>query len=218
MIPDSTQGASIPLAEEVGIIAEIGEWVLAESCRQMAAWQADGFLVPRVAVNLSAHQLEREGLAVFVRGVLARADIRPERLELEVTESMVMRQTETAATVLGDLRRLGVELAIDDFGTGYSSLAQLRRLPLRRLKIDISFVREIGQDSAAEAIIRAIIAMAGSLGLQTVAEGVEEEHQAAFLRDVGCDIGQGYLFGRPVPADSLLEAWAPGSAQNPTRS
>jgi len=199
-------GEFIPLAEESGIIDEIGEWVLFESCRQMVAWQADGLLVPRVAVNLSAQQLEREDLAMTVGAALDAAGIGPERLELEVTESMIMRHAEAAATVLRDLRDLGVELAMDDFGTGYSSLAQLRHLPLRRLKIDISFVRDIGHPSA-EAIIRAIIAMARSLGLQTVAEGVEQEDQHAFLRDAGCDIGQGYLYGRPIPADALRDAW-----------
>ncbi len=202
-------GEFIPLAEEIGIIGEIGEWVLAESCRRMAAWQADGLLVPRVAVNLSPLQLERADLAATVRAALDAADIGPERLELEVTESTIMLQSATASAVLGELRALGVELALDDFGTGFSSLAQLRRLPLRRLKIDISFVRDIGHP-AAEAIIRAIIAMAQSLELQTVAEGVEREDQATFLRDAGCNIGQGYLFGRPVPADELRDAWGPG--------
>ncbi len=200
-------GEFIPLAEEMGIIGEIGAWVLAQSCRQVAAWQADGLLVPRVAVNLSALQLEHADLAATVRAALDAAAIGPERLELEVTESTIMHQSAAAGAVLGDLRALGVELALDDFGTGYSSLSQLRHLPLRRLKIDISFVRDIGRDPAAEAIIRAIIAMAVSLGLQTVAEGVEREDQAAFLRDAGCDIGQGYLFGRPVPADDLRETW-----------
>ena len=199
-------GQFIPLAEEVGIIDEIGEWVLAESCRQIAAWQADGLAVPRVAVNLSARQLEREDLAMTVGAVLDAAAIGPERLELEVTESMTMRHTETATAVLEDLRRLGVDLVMDDFGTGYSSLAQIMRLPLCRLKIDISFVRDIGHP-AAEAIIRASIAIASSLGLQTVAEGVEQEYQATFLRIAGCDIGQGYLYGRPVPADVLFDVW-----------
>jgi diguanylate cyclase (GGDEF)-like protein/PAS domain S-box-containing protein len=202
-------GEFIPLAEESGIIDEIGEWVLFESCRQMVAWQADGLLVPRVAVNLSAQQLEREDLAMTVGAALDAAGIGPERLELEVTESMIMRHAEAAATVLGYLRDLGVELAMDDFGTGYSSLAQLRHLPLRRLKIDISFVRDIGHPSA-EAIIRAIIAMARSLGLQTVGEGIEREDQATFLRDAGCDIGQGFLYGRPVPAEELRAAWSLG--------
>ena len=211
-------GEFIPLAEEMGIIGEIGEWVLAESCRQVAAWQVDGILVPRVSVNLSAQQLERAELVETVRAALEAADIGPERLELEVTESMIARQSATAAAMLADLRALGVELAMDDFGTGYSSLAQLRHLPLRRLKIDISFVRDIGRDRASEAIIRAIIAMAAALGMQTVAEGVEEQHQATFLRDAGCEIGQGYLFDRPMAADALREAWGPDAARIQTRS
>jgi diguanylate cyclase (GGDEF)-like protein len=200
-------GEFIRVAEEIGIIGEIGAWVLAESCRQMAAWQGDGLLVPRVAVNLSPIQLEQADFAATVRAALAAADIAPERLELEVTESTIMRQSATAEAVLAELRAFGIDVALDDFGTGHSSLAQLRHLTLRRLKIDISFVRDIGRDPATEAIIRAIIAMAGSLGLETVAEGVEEENQATFLRDAGCDIGQGYLFGRPVPADAFLDAW-----------
>ena len=197
----------IPLAEELGIVGEIGEWVVTESCRQVAAWQADGLAVPRVAVNLSAQQLEREDLAAMVEAALVAAGIGPERLELEVTESAIMRHAETAAAVMGDLRSLGVELAMDDFGTGYSSLSQIRRLPLRRLKIDMSFVHDIGRDPAAEAITRAIIAMAGGLGLQTIAEGVGREDQATFLRDAGCDFAQGYLYGRPVPPDALRDAW-----------
>jgi EAL domain-containing protein (putative c-di-GMP-specific phosphodiesterase class I) len=200
-------GEFIGVAEEIGIIGEIGAWVLAESCRQMAAWQVERLLVPRIAVNLSPIQLEQADFAATVRAALDAADIGPERVELEVTESTIMRQSTTAAAVLAELRALGIDLALDDFGTGHSSLAQLRHLTLRRLKIDISFVRDIGRDPATETIIRAIIAMAGSLGLETVAEGVEEEHQATFLRDAGCDIGQGYLFGRPMPAYALLDAW-----------
>ncbi len=200
-------GEFIPLAEEIGVIGTIGEWVLGEACRQVAAWQVGGLLVPRMAVNLSAQQLERDNLASVVRAALEAADIGPERLELEVTESTIVRQSEAASAVLGDLQALGVELALDDFGTGHSSLVRLRRLPLRRLKIDISFVRDIGRDPAAETIIKAVIAMASSLGLQSVAEGVEREDQERFLRNAGCDIGQGYLYGRPVPADALLEAW-----------
>ncbi len=197
----------IPLAEELGIIHEIGSRVLSEACRQVAAWDQLGLIVPRVAVNLSAPELERPTLAATVRGALDAADIVAHRLELEVTESTIMGQSEVLAATLRDLRGLGVEMALDDFGTGQSSLARLRALPLRRLKIDISFVRDIGKDPAAEAIIRAIIAMADSLGLETVAEGIEDEGQAAFLRDAGCDVGQGYLFGRPMLPANLLEAW-----------
>jgi diguanylate cyclase (GGDEF)-like protein/PAS domain S-box-containing protein len=201
-------GVFIPLAEEMGIIGEIDEWVLAEACRQLAAWQVDGLSVPRVAVNLSAQELEGLGLAAKVRQCLDAAGIGPERLEVEVTESMIMRNSGPVATNVEELHRLNVDLVMDDFGTGYSSLAQLRRLPVSRLKIDISFVRDIGTPSA-EGIIRAIIAMASSLGLHTVAEGVEREDQDAFLREAGCHIGQGYLYGRPVPADQILDTWRP---------
>lgn len=151
-------------------------------------------------------QLERSNLATTVRNALDAADIGPKRLDLEVTESVIMRHLETASTVLANPRRLDVELVMDDFGTGYSSMAHLMRLPLRRLKIDISFVREIGHPTP-EAIIRAIVAMAGSLGLQTVAEGVEREDQHAFLREAGCDIGQGNLYGRPVHASEFMATW-----------
>lgn len=195
----------IPLAEEMGIVGEIGGYVLDKACRQVAAWEEAGFALPRVAVNLSAAQLE-EDLPGRVQSALDDAGVGPERLELEVTESMVMRQSGTTEAVLSDLRDIGVELAMDDFGTGHSSLVQLRRLPLARLKIDLSFVRDIGQDPTAEEIVRAITAMAGGLGLETVAEGVETEAHAEFLRDAGCTMGQGFLWSRPVAGDDLLAA------------
>jgi diguanylate cyclase (GGDEF)-like protein/PAS domain S-box-containing protein len=203
-------GQFIPLAEEMGIIGEIGEWVLNEACRQMVAWDADGFHVPLVAVNLSARQIDRDQIVAVTANALKRSGLAAERVELEVTESMVMREPERALEVLDGLRKLGVALAIDDFGTGYSSLAYLRRLPLNRLKVDQSFVGDIGRDANGEAIIRAVIALARSLGLNTVAEGVETRSQADFMRTEGCDIGQGYLYDKPLPAASLLAAWGQG--------
>ena len=199
-------GVFIPMAEDLGIIGEIGSWVLSEACRQVAAWEARGLRVPRVAVNLSAGQLTDAGLVPLIRAALDSAGLDPARLELEVTELMVMPDTERASLVLGEIRALGLELAMDDFGTGQSSLAQLKRLPLHRLKIDISFVRDIGVDQTGEAIIRATVAIARSLGLQTVAEGIERDEQATFLRLAGCDIAQGFLFGHPMPADMFFEA------------
>ncbi|CCE22561.1 EAL domain-containing response regulator [Methylotuvimicrobium alcaliphilum] len=197
-------GQFIPLAEDMGIIAEIGEWVLNEAVRQMAEWQAEGFDVPRVSVNLSMQQIDREDLAGQVSAALERMSIPAKHLELEVTESMIMRQPDQAMRILDNLRQQGILLSIDDFGTGYSSLAYLKNLPLDRLKIDQSFVQDIGRDEHGEAIVRVIIALARNLGLEAVAEGVESEEQAQFLEREGCNIAQGYLFAHPMPADELI--------------
>ncbi len=198
-------GRFIGLAEEIGIIGEIGAWVLRTACRQLADWDARGDKVPRVAVNLSAQQIEREGLVVQVGKALKEFGLEAGRLELEVTESMLMRDPERSRAILTALKELGAELAVDDFGTGYSSLAYLKLLPLDRLKIDQSFVHDIGRDKNDEAIVRAIIALAHSMGLETVAEGVEQAHQAEFLAREGCGLAQGYLYSRPLPVDELLD-------------
>ena len=193
----------IPLAEEIGVIDEIGMWVLHEACRQMARWREAGVAVPRVAVNLSVKQIDGERLIAAVADVLAGSELQPGQLELEVTESMIMAQPDEARRTLAGLRGLGVQIAIDDFGTGYSSLAYLKLLQIDRLKIDRSFVQEIGRDPNDEAITRAVIALADSLELETVAEGIEEAAQIAFLRREGCDVGQGFHFSRPLPAEAL---------------
>ena len=208
----------IPLAEEVGIIGMIGEWVLREACRQMLAWDTAGLHIPCVAVNLSVQQLERETLLPLVAEVLVSSGLDGARLELEVTESMIMGESGHALNMLQGLRELGVKLAIDDFGTGYSSLSYLKRLPMHRLKIDQSFVRDIGRDSNGEAIVRAIIALGRSLGLETVAEGVEEAAQAEFLHAEACDVGQGYLYSRPVAADEISSLWSSGKLALAARS
>ncbi|HJW02377.1 MAG TPA: EAL domain-containing protein, partial [Azospira sp.] len=197
----------IPVAEELGIIGEIGDWVLAEACQQMARWREAGFDMPRLAVNLSVQQLEREDLAGRVSELLMRWQIPADRLELEVTESMLMGKSGRASETLEGLRRLGVYLAVDDFGTGYSSLGYLKRLPVHRLKIDYSFVRDIGRDRNSENLVQAVIALGNSLGLELVAEGVEQETQAEFLRQAGCPIAQGYLYSRPVPAAEVQQRW-----------
>jgi len=211
-------GRFIPLAEEAGIIGMIGAWVLREACRQMRAWDAEGLHVPCVAVNLSVQQIERETLLPLVADVLSSSGLEGARLELEVTESMLMGESRQALLVLQDLRQLGVKLAIDDFGTGYSSLSYLKRLPMHRLKIDQSFVRDIGHDSNGEAIVRAIIALGRSLGLEIVAEGVEHAEQAEFLRAEACDVGQGYLYSRPVAADDISLLWSTGQLVLAARS
>lgn len=200
-------GEFIPVAEDMGIIDDIGRWVLEEACRQMMAWRAEGIAMPRVAVNLSMQQIEGATLLPLVRRVLKETGLDPASLELEVTESTIMGEPERSAEALQGLRDIGVELAIDDFGTGYSSLNYLKHLPINRLKIDQSFVRDIGRDSNNEAINRAIIGLARSLNLETVAEGIETEEQLEFLRRAGCDIGQGYLFSRPAAADDIGALW-----------
>jgi diguanylate cyclase (GGDEF)-like protein/PAS domain S-box-containing protein len=196
-------GRFIPLAEEAGIIGLIGEWVLREACRQIKVWDDAGLFIPCVAVNLSVQQIERNTLVQLVADALASFQLDGCRLELEVTESMIMCETDKALVVLQDLRTLGVKLAIDDFGTGYSSLSYLKRLPMHRLKIDQSFVSDIGLANNGEAIVRAIIALGHSMGLEIVAEGVEYQHQADFLRLEGCDVSQGYLYSRPLEPNAL---------------
>ncbi|MEW6764376.1 MAG: EAL domain-containing protein [Pseudomonadota bacterium] len=200
-------GQFIPLAEETGLINDIGKWVLNEACGQMMAWESQGLRLPRMSINLSARQFESETIVDEVTQALRETGLEASRLELEVTESMVMREPEKAASALGQLKAMGARIAIDDFGTGHSSLAYLKRLPLDRLKIDQSFVRDIGNDANDEAISRAVISLARTLGLETIAEGVERDAQAEFLLREGCDLAQGYLFGRPLPADALLAEW-----------
>ena len=201
-------GQFIPLAEEIGVIGEIGDWVLGAACKQLAVWDRAGFRVPRMAVNLSAQQLDEISLPATVAATLRAFGIEPDRLELEVTESMLMRNPDAARNLLSELKSLGARISIDDFGTGYSSLTMLRLLPLDQLKIDQSFVRDIGADDNDEAIVRTIIAMSRTLGLETVAEGVESAAQQAFLTREQVDLGQGYYFSKPLTADNLLKRWS----------
>ena len=196
----------IPLAEETGLIGPLGDWVLAEACRQLALWQAQGLSVPRVAVNLSALQLQQGDLIERIVGLARRHGIAPTALEIELTESAVMANPEYISRVFARLRNLGVRIAIDDFGTGYSSLAYLRRLPIDTLKVDRSFVMNADRDAGDAQIVRTVIALAHSLHLEVVAEGVESEAQAAFLRSCGCATVQGFLYARPLPARAF-EAW-----------
>ena len=193
----------IPLAEDNGLIVPMGAWILEAACRQLRTWQEKGLDPGVMAVNLSGQQLQRGDLVATVRQALASSGIAAASLELEITESFIMDQAEQAIEVLRELRQLGVNLSIDDFGTGYSSLSYLKQLPIDTLKIDRSFVRDIPQDPNDEAITRAIIALAENLQLGVIAEGVETEEQAAFLRREGCQFGQGYLYSPPIPADEF---------------
>jgi diguanylate cyclase (GGDEF)-like protein/PAS domain S-box-containing protein len=197
-------GDFIPLAEETGLINEIGEWVLREGCRQAKEWQVQGLSrTRRMAINLSARQFGDRGFLDMVTRVLGETGLAPQCLELEITESQVMRQTEGMIMLLNRLAEMGVNLAIDDFGTGYSSLSYLKRLPIQKLKIDQSFIRDITVDPNDAAIVVAIINMASSLDLETIAEGVETAGQLALLRAKGCRTGQGFHFSMPLPAREL---------------
>lgn len=195
----------IPLAEETGLIRPIGHWVLREACRQVTAWERQGLFVPRVAVNLSARQFEQQSLIGNVAQALAEARLPASRLELEMTESMIMQNPVEAVGLLKELKALGVQLSIDDFGTGYSSLSNLKRFPLDTLKIDRSFVDGLPDDEDSAAIAEAILAMARKLKFTVVAEGVETEAQAGFLTLKGCAMLQGYLISRPLPAPAFAD-------------
>ncbi|WP_223457269.1 MULTISPECIES: phosphodiesterase DibA [unclassified Pseudomonas] len=199
----------IPVAERTGLIAEIDAWVMAQACRQMCQWQQGGVVLSFVAVNVSSRLFARRELYQQVAQVLRETGLEPAFLELEVTESAVMEDPEVALEQMHRLRELGVRLAIDDFGTGYSSLLRLKRLPVQKLKIDQGFVAGLPWDEDDAAISRVIIALAQSMGMQVHAEGIEQVEQAAFLLEQGCDLGQGYWFGRPVPAAQLDWAHAP---------
>ncbi len=199
-------GDFIPLAEESGLIVPIGEWVLRAACRQWAKWHADApdGEFPLLAVNVSGVEFRRGEVAASVRSALADSQLPPALLELEITESALMHQADGGARSLGVLRDMGISLAIDDFGTGYSSLAYLKRLPLSKLKIDRNFVRDLPDDTEDAAISRAVIAMAHNLGLTVLAEGVENVAQSDFLAAEGCDEMQGFLRGRPIPAEEFF--------------
>jgi diguanylate cyclase (GGDEF)-like protein/PAS domain S-box-containing protein len=198
----------IPIAEESGLIVPLGGWVLAEACRQNAAWQRRGLAPVTVAANVSPMQFARADFVETVSQALAHSGLDPSLLELELTESVVMRDVEESARQMERLRALGVGIAIDDFGTGYSSLSYLRRLPIDTLKIDQSFLKELETDDTTLILVHAIVAVAHSLKLTVVAEGVENERQLAALRSAGCDRIQGYLLGEPLPQQDVEELLA----------
>jgi diguanylate cyclase (GGDEF)-like protein len=193
----------VPIAEDSGLIVPIGRWVLSEACRQTQAWLQAGLPAITVAVNTSAVEFRAPDFLENIRSTLATSGLAPRSLELELTESVLMRDAEATNAMLHALSELGIKLAVDDFGTGYSSLSYLRQFPIDTLKIDQSFVNQITHNPDDATLVSAVISMGKSLKQRVIAEGVETPEQVAFLRDQQCDEGQGYYFGRPVAAEAL---------------
>lgn len=201
-------GEFIPLAEELGLIVALGEWVLADSVCWLGCQPAHGGL-PMLSVNVSARQFHEDGFVERCLAVLAAAGVPPHRIELEVTESLLLADIDGALRKIAALREAGFCFAVDDFGTGYSSLAYLKRLPVQKLKIDRSFVQDVHLDTRNAAIVRTIIALAKNLGMTTIAEGVELREEVDFLREAGCDSFQGFYFGKPVAVAEFTQVWLP---------
>jgi EAL domain-containing protein (putative c-di-GMP-specific phosphodiesterase class I) len=200
-------GDFISVAEETGLIIPLGQWVLNEACRQMREWQRQGRAGEHVtmSVNLSSRQFSQADLTEQVAAALRETGLRPGNLKLEITESMVMENIDTAIGMLTQLRALGVGISIDDFGTGYSSLSYLHRFPIDTLKIDRSFVTQMTDNTENAEIVRTIVTLARSLDMNVIAEGVETREQLRQLGNLGCDYGQGYLFSRPVGSPQALD-------------
>lgn len=193
----------IPMAEETGLIIQLGEYVLTKACAQLVSWRMCGFHLPTISVNIAGRQIAQRNLVERITHILQTTGCPPHQLELEVTENFIMESVEDAINVLSLLRSHNIKLAIDDFGTGYSSLSYLKRLPVDKLKIDKSFIQETPADSEASAITEAVMTLGQALNLKVVAEGIETASQQQFLMELGCDIAQGYLYGRPEPAEEF---------------
>ncbi|WP_265000903.1 putative bifunctional diguanylate cyclase/phosphodiesterase, partial [Komagataeibacter europaeus] len=196
----------IAVAEETGQIEAIGRWSLLEACRQIVKWDRDGIHVPTVAVNLSAVHFRNRALPEHIAALLKDHDLKPARLTVEITESVMMDNSRDTEEVLQSIRNLGCGLSMDDFGTGYSSLSRLTRLPLTEIKIDRSFINEFEHDTNAQAVTMAVIGIGSRLGMTVVTEGVETEQQWRLLEELNCDVMQGYLFAKPLAPDDL-EKW-----------
>ncbi|MEQ1923969.1 MAG: EAL domain-containing protein, partial [Pyrinomonadaceae bacterium] len=196
----------IPIAEESGLIVPLGECVLRQAFRQIKTWQAQGLPPLRIAVNISALQFQQRSFPAFLKNLLTQYEVDPQLVELELTETTLMRNVDEVVQRLKEIKAIGFSLSIDDFGTGFSSLSYLRRFPIDRLKIDQSFVRDIQQTPVNESIARAIVALAKSLSLEIIAEGIEKPAEKAMVELMGCSEGQGYLFAKPQSADDFV-AW-----------
>ena len=198
-------GRFIPILEDNGLIVQVGEWVLSEACRQLDVWNNEKLQALSVSLNLSGRQLQQKGLETSIKRVVSETSTDPRLIELEITESVLMRNPEQAARILRQVKDMGMRLSVDDFGTGYSSLSYLKSFPLDALKIDRSFVKDLVSGSDDAAIVQAIVALAKSLNLRTIAEGVEDAAQLALLKALGCNEYQGYYFARPLPPDQLTK-------------
>ena len=194
----------IPVAEQSGLILQIGDWVLAEACRQVAEWKANGCYSGAIAVNLSARQFCQKDLPEKIERILSEAGINADDITLEITESDIMDNPAQTSVMLDQLKKLGVYAAIDDFGTGHSSLSYLKTFPIRWLKIDRSFIRDIPSDENDVAIVRSIMSLGHSLGLKVIAEGAETQEQIDYLRSIYCDSVQGYFYSRPLPPNECV--------------
>jgi diguanylate cyclase (GGDEF)-like protein len=204
----------VPLLEEIGVIAEVGKWVLKEACRQGAAWRADGYLIG-MAVNVSALQIDTDEFVAEIEDALRTSGLEPGALTIEITETALMGNADETAGRLEAVKRLGVRIAIDDFGTGYSSLAYLQRFPVDALKIDRSFISRLTHDQEGETLIRTLVQLGKSLSIETLAEGIEESSELSLLKEEQCDSGQGFLFARPLEVDAcetFLGDWMGGNA------
>jgi polar amino acid transport system substrate-binding protein len=198
----------IPVAEETGAILPISEWAIETACAQARAWQSKGFSPFRMSVNVSGRLFQQYDLVGTIRKALGNTGLDPGSLEVEITESIAMKNLDSTLDVLWALNRLSIRVAMDDFGTGYSSLAYLRKFPIQLLKIDRAFIKDLDRNSEDQAIVKAIIAMAHTLKIEVIAEGVETAWQLGFLMSHDCDKAQGYLFSRPVPVEEFAELLA----------
>jgi diguanylate cyclase (GGDEF)-like protein len=206
----------IPLLEETGLIVEVGKWVLDEACRQAASWRACGHMIG-VAVNVSGRQLDNDEFIDDVTDALAQSGLDAQALTLEITETTLMRNTEDTARRLRAVKQLGVRIAIDDFGTGYSSLAHLQRFPVDALKIDRSFISQLAENPEGKTLIRTLVQLGKALSIETLAEGIEQEHELSLLQEQQCDSGQGYLFARPLEVDAAEAFLRDWSSEGPER-
>lgn len=205
----------IPIAEDTGLIIPIDQWVYHEACRQLELWISQGLPLMKVSVNVSAVQLRELTLVDSLSKALDSSGLDPTYLQIELTENLLINNTEKSITILNEIKSIGAKICVDDFGTGYSSLSYLKKFPLDSLKVPRCFVRDISTDLNDAAIVSATVALAHNMGLRTVAEGIEEPEQFAILREQGCDEAQGYLFSPPLPPDAFVEWLADWQRRNP---